>query len=219
MEVICTFSNMSAGVLNCWIAVDIWQQSEAEAVFIVRRVSETIHKNTSWRGVVGFSYPIVQFIVDNGAPMAWLLILHWLHIWKQNTQYMEPYIWVILVLQKSFEIKYSYASLAFHLKPFEREGYVTNRNELDLFVIKRFFFRRNFLDSIHTARGTVFALELFEDYKNPFWFWLHFEQTISTSVLSVLKIISPKWDCSKHHLRQIIIIQITTLKREDNLFT
>lgn len=41
-----TFANVPAGVLNCGVAVDVGQQSEAEAVLVVGRVSEAIHKHT-----------------------------------------------------------------------------------------------------------------------------------------------------------------------------
>lgn len=79
-----TFADVSAGVLDRGVAVDIGQQSEAEPVFIVGRISEAVHKHTGWRGLVTLSNAIVKFIVDDGAPVARLLVLHWLQIWKRG---------------------------------------------------------------------------------------------------------------------------------------
>lgn len=41
-----TFADVSAGVLDCRVAVDVGQQPEAEAVLVVRRVSEAIYQHT-----------------------------------------------------------------------------------------------------------------------------------------------------------------------------
>lgn len=38
-----TFSNMSPSVFNCWITINIWQQSQAESTFVIRRVCESIY--------------------------------------------------------------------------------------------------------------------------------------------------------------------------------
>lgn len=41
-----TFADVSAGVLDCRVAVDVGQQAEAEAVLVVGRVGEAVHQHT-----------------------------------------------------------------------------------------------------------------------------------------------------------------------------
>ena len=41
--------------------------------------------------MVSLTYAIVEFIVDNRAPVAWLLILHWLHIWETGQTRTEEF--------------------------------------------------------------------------------------------------------------------------------
>lgn len=75
-----TFADVSAGVLDCRVAVDVGQQSEAEAVLVVRGVCEAVHQHAGRRGVISLAHAIVELVVDNGAPVARLLVLYRLHI-------------------------------------------------------------------------------------------------------------------------------------------
>jgi len=75
-----TFADVPARVLDGGVAVDVGQQAEAEAVLVVRRVGEAVHQHARRRGVVSLADAVVKFVVDDGAPVARLLVLHRLHI-------------------------------------------------------------------------------------------------------------------------------------------
>lgn len=75
---------MPAGVLDGGIAVDVGQQSEAEAVLVVGRVGEAVHQHAGRRGVVGLADAVVELVVDDGAPVARLFVLYRLHVWKRS---------------------------------------------------------------------------------------------------------------------------------------
>lgn len=75
-----TFANMAAGVLDCRVAVDIGQKAQAKAIFVVGRIGEPIHQHTSRGGMISLSNTVIQLIVHNRAPVAWLFILYRLHI-------------------------------------------------------------------------------------------------------------------------------------------
>lgn len=56
---------MPAGVLDGGVTVDVGEQAQAEAVLVVGRVGEAIHKHTGGGGMVGLSHAVVQLIVHN----------------------------------------------------------------------------------------------------------------------------------------------------------
>ena len=76
-----TFADVPAGVLDGGVAVDVGQQAEAEAVLVVRGVGEAVHQHAGGGGVVGLAHAVVELVVDDGAPVAGLLVLHRLYVW------------------------------------------------------------------------------------------------------------------------------------------
>lgn len=76
-----SFSNVASGVLDGGVAVDIGQQTQAEAIAVVGGVGEAIHQHTGGGRQECFSHPIIQLIVHNGAPVLGFLIGHRLNIW------------------------------------------------------------------------------------------------------------------------------------------
>lgn len=54
---------MPACVLDRGVAVDVGQQAEAEAVFVVGWVCETINQNAAGRCVESLSDPVVELVV------------------------------------------------------------------------------------------------------------------------------------------------------------
>lgn len=75
---------MPAGVLDGGVAVHVGQEPEAEAVLVVGRVGEAVHEHAGGGGVVGLAHAVIQFVVDDGAPVARLLVLHRLHVWERS---------------------------------------------------------------------------------------------------------------------------------------
>ena len=75
---------MPACVLDGGVSVDVGEQAQAEAVLVVGGVCEAVHQDAGGGGMVGFSHPVVQLIVDNGAPVTGLLVLHRLNIWRER---------------------------------------------------------------------------------------------------------------------------------------
>jgi hypothetical protein len=75
-----SFSNMSPGVFDSGIPVNVGKQPKAETVLIVGRVSETIHQHACGGGMECLTHAIVELIVDNRAPVFWFLISDCLNI-------------------------------------------------------------------------------------------------------------------------------------------
>ena len=81
-----TFADVPACVLDGGVAVDVGEQAQAEAVLVVGGVGEAVHQDAGGGGMVGFAHPVVQLVVDNGAPVAGLLVLHRLNIWRNRDE-------------------------------------------------------------------------------------------------------------------------------------
>ena len=79
-----TFANMSSGVFNGGIAVDIGQKAETESFSIVWRVSVAINDDRRRRGMENFTDAIVQFVVCHWRPVTLLLVCHRLHVYKSS---------------------------------------------------------------------------------------------------------------------------------------
>lgn len=75
-----TFADVATGVFNSGVAIDIREQAQAEAIFVVGWIGESINQYAGGGSVVSLSHTIIQLIVHNRAPVTGLLILHWLHI-------------------------------------------------------------------------------------------------------------------------------------------
>lgn len=75
-----TFPNVPPGVLDGGVAVDVGEQTEAEAVAVVGGICEAVDENAGGGSLKGLANAIVQLIVNNGAPVLWFLVGHRLHI-------------------------------------------------------------------------------------------------------------------------------------------
>lgn len=71
-----TFAYVSAGVLDGGVAVDVGQQTQAEAVLVVRRVCETVHQDAARGRVERLTDPVVELVVRDGTPVLWLFVAH-----------------------------------------------------------------------------------------------------------------------------------------------
>lgn len=80
-----TFTNVTPGVFYSWIPIDIWQQTQAEALCVVWWISVAIHNNAWRRRMKYFPNTIVQFIIGNRTPVLWLLICNWLNIYENKS--------------------------------------------------------------------------------------------------------------------------------------
>lgn len=69
---------MCVGVLYGGVVVHVGQEPKAEAVLVVGWVGEAVHEYPGGGGVVGLA--LFQFVVDDEAPVAQLLILHRPHV-------------------------------------------------------------------------------------------------------------------------------------------
>ena len=79
-----TFSNVPPSVFNSGIPINIGEQPEAETVLIVGRIGETVHQHTCGGGMERFAHAVIELIVDNRAPVFWLLISHRLHVCRKE---------------------------------------------------------------------------------------------------------------------------------------
>lgn len=75
---------MPPRVFNGGIPINVGEQPKAETVLIVGRVGETVHQHTGGGGMERFSHAVIELIVDNRAPVFWLLISNCLNIWKKE---------------------------------------------------------------------------------------------------------------------------------------
>lgn len=75
-----SFSDMSPGVFNSRIPVNIGEQPKAEAVLVVGRIGETVHQHTCGGCMERFTHTVVELIVDNRAPVFWFFISNCLNI-------------------------------------------------------------------------------------------------------------------------------------------
>lgn len=75
-----TFPNVSPGVLNSGVPVNVGEQPKAEAVLIVGRIGETVNQHTCGGRVEGFAHTVVELIVHNRAPVLWFLISNSLNV-------------------------------------------------------------------------------------------------------------------------------------------
>lgn len=71
-----TFAYVPARVFDGGVAVDIRQQAEAEAVFVVGWVCEAVHQHAAGRCVESLPDPVVELIVGYRTPVLWFLITH-----------------------------------------------------------------------------------------------------------------------------------------------
>lgn len=81
-----TFANVPSGVFDRGIPVDIGEQPQAEAVGVVGRVCEAVDDDAGVRGVERLPDPVVELVVNDGAPELRLLILHRLQTCQQTTK-------------------------------------------------------------------------------------------------------------------------------------
>ena len=70
------FPDVTPNVLNGGVPVDVGEQAEAESICRRRRVGVAVDHNVRASGVEGFSDPLVELVVGDGAPVARLLVLH-----------------------------------------------------------------------------------------------------------------------------------------------
>lgn len=75
-----TFANMPPSIFNSRIPVNIWQEPQAKPVLVIGGISEAIHQQTCGRGMKCLSNTIIEFIIDNRAPVLWLFISNCLNI-------------------------------------------------------------------------------------------------------------------------------------------
>lgn len=75
-----SFSNVPPRVFNSGIPINVGEQPKAETVLIVGRVGETVHQHTGGGGMERFSHAVIELIIDNRAPVFWLLIRNCLNI-------------------------------------------------------------------------------------------------------------------------------------------
>lgn len=76
VEQVHALPDMPARILDGGVAVDVGEEAEAEPVGAGGGVSEAIHHHVGLVGVERFPYAIVEFVVRNGAPKGWFLVLH-----------------------------------------------------------------------------------------------------------------------------------------------
>lgn len=75
-----SFPDVSPGVFNSGVPVNIGEQPKAESVLIVGRIGETIHQHAGGGGVERFAHTVVELIVHNRAPVFWFLVSNCLNI-------------------------------------------------------------------------------------------------------------------------------------------
>lgn len=73
---------MPSGVLDGGVPVHIGEQAEAKSIAIVGGICEAVDENTGGGSLERLTYSIVEFVVNNGAPVLGFFISHWLHIWR-----------------------------------------------------------------------------------------------------------------------------------------
>lgn len=76
---------MPPGVLDGGVAVDVGEQPETETVAVVGGICEAINQHAGGGSLECLSNTIVEFVVNNGAPVLGFLIGHRLHICTGNT--------------------------------------------------------------------------------------------------------------------------------------
>lgn len=75
-----TFPDVSPGVLNGGVPVNVGEQPKAEAVLIVGRIGETVNQHTCGGRVERFAHAVVELIVHNRAPVFWFFISNSLNV-------------------------------------------------------------------------------------------------------------------------------------------
>lgn len=68
-----TFANMSPGVLNGGVAVDVREEAKTEALRVVAGVSEAINNDRVSLCMEHLTHPVVQLIVSYTGPVGWFL--------------------------------------------------------------------------------------------------------------------------------------------------
>lgn len=76
---------MPPGILNGGVAVDVGEQAEAEPVAVVGGIREAIDEHAGGGRVEGLPDTVVEFVVNNGAPVLGFLVGHRLHICAGST--------------------------------------------------------------------------------------------------------------------------------------
>jgi len=97
-HVLNTFSDVSSGVLNGWIAVNVWEESQTETIVIIGRICEAIDNYGVCLCVKYFTHSWVQLIVGNRAPVLRLLVCNLLHVWRHIccVHWVVVRYWVVL---------------------------------------------------------------------------------------------------------------------------
>ena len=76
VEQVYTFADVPACIFDGRVAIDIREQAEAEPVGTCGRVCKAIHYHMGLVSMEGLPNTIIEFIVRNGTPKWWLLVLH-----------------------------------------------------------------------------------------------------------------------------------------------
>ena len=81
----CTFADVPPGVLDGGVAVDVGQQAETEAVAVVGGICEAVHEHAGGGRLERLPDPVVELVVNDGAPVLGFLVGHGLHICTGHT--------------------------------------------------------------------------------------------------------------------------------------
>jgi hypothetical protein len=91
--VLLTFPYMPARILNGWVAIYIWQLSQAKPVRVVARICKAIYYDDICLTVEHLADPAVQLIVCDVGPIEWFLKHRQVCDWTQSMQQAKVIQW------------------------------------------------------------------------------------------------------------------------------